>query len=117
MFKVIFYRKCNGESPVEKFLLSLDIKMRAKVLRAINLLADFGNKLREPDSKLLEDGIFELRVKLGSDIVRVLYFFCEGRIVVLTNGFVKKTQKTPENEIRMAKKYRSEYLKRSKTNE
>ena len=55
-------------------------------------------------------------VKLGSDIVRVLYFFCEGRIVVLTNGFVKKTQKTPENEIRMAKKYRSEYLKRSKTN-
>ena len=90
MFKVIFYRKCNGESPVEKFLLSLDIKMRAKVLRAINLLADFGNKLREPDSKLLEDGIFELRVKLGSDIVRVLYFFCEGRIVVLTNGFVKK---------------------------
>ena len=50
----------------------------------------------------LEDGIFELRAKSGSDISRVLYFFMIGRIIVLTNGFIKKTQKTPKNEIEKA---------------
>ena len=58
---------------------------------------------------MLDDGIFELRVKQGSDISRVLYFFVVGSKVVLTNGFVKKTQKTPANQIDLAKKYRLAY--------
>lgn len=68
--------------------------------------------LREPYSKPLEDGIFELRVKVGSDISRVLYFFFVGRRVVLTNGFIKKTQKTPSAEIERAKRYRAEFISR-----
>ena len=56
-------------------------------------------------------GIFELRAKFGSDISRVLYFFFAGRRVVLTNGFVKKTQKTPKAEIELAKQYRKDFLR------
>ena len=50
-----------------------------------------GNMLREPYSKHLDDGIFELRCKFGSDITRVLYFFYYEGKIILTNGFVKKT--------------------------
>jgi len=63
-------------------------------------------------SKHLEDGIFEIRTKFGSDITRVLYFFVIGRRIILTNGFVKKTQKTPASEIALAKQYRADYLSR-----
>lgn len=68
--------------------------------------------LREPYSKHLEDDIFELRNKVGSDITRVLYFFVIGETIVLTNGFTKKTQKTPKSEIQKAKDYWNKYLNR-----
>ena len=66
----------------------------------------------EPHIKPLGDGIFELRAKVGSDISRVLYFFIVGRRVILTNGFIKKTQKTPPAELERAKRYRADYLGR-----
>lgn len=65
-----------------------------------------------PYSKMLFDGIFELRAKQGSDITRVLYFFYIGHRIVITNGFLKKTDKTPSHQIDMAKKYRDIYLER-----
>lgn len=86
--------------------------MRAKLLVELDLLEENGPQLREPYSKHLEDGIFELRAKQGSDITRVLYFFFVGKKIVLTNGFTKKTQKTPRAEITAAKKYRAEYIER-----
>lgn len=92
-FEVIFYDKPDGSEPAKDFLLSLDVKMRAKLAFAIDLLADNGPKLREPYSKSLKDGIFELRAKAGSNISRVLYFFVIGKKVILTNGFIKKKQK------------------------
>jgi len=111
-FTVEFYRKADGSCPVEEFLLSLDHKMRAKMLMSATLLEVNGPFLREPYSKPLGDGIFEIRAQQGNDITRVLYFFFVGRRIVLTNGFVKKTQKTPASEIETAKKYRAEYLTR-----
>jgi len=98
-FEILFYDKPDGTEPVREFLDSLDVKMRAKMLRTIQLLAVNGTELREPYSKPLEDGIFELRAKVGSDISRVLYFFVIGRRVILTNGFIKKAQR-----LRQAKK-------------
>lgn len=114
-YKVIFYETENGKQPAKEFLLSLDTKMRAKMMRIIDMAAQNGPDLREPYSKPLEDGIFELRAKVGSDISRTLYFFYTGKQIVLTNGFVKKTQKTPENEKKLAKKYRADFLKRKET--
>ena len=107
--RVVFYKDDDGKEPVREFLDSLQPKMRAKMLRVIKLLADNGSKLREPFSKNLRDGIFELRAKEGSDITRVLYFFVVGDKAVLTHGFVKKTERTPPAEIERAKKYRSDY--------
>lgn len=75
MFDVIFYEGENGEKPVEIFLDSLDNKMRAKLLGLLGILSEKGNSLREPYSKHLQDGIFEIRCKFGNNITRVLYFF------------------------------------------
>jgi len=54
-------------------------------------------------------GLFEIRVEVGSDIYRVFSFFDEGKIIILINGFQKKTQKTPKKEIRMAEKLKKQY--------
>ena len=111
-FKAEFYDKPDGIKPVKEFLLKLDKKMRAKMIWTIALLEANGIDLREPYSKHLNDGIFELRAKIGSDISRVLYFFVIGKRAILTHGFVKKTDKTPPSEINKAKDYRTEYLNR-----
>lgn len=111
-FEVIFYEKENGEKPVEEFLLGLDVKMRSKMIGLLEILQERGNQLREPYSKHLEDGIFEVRCQSGSDITRILYFFYYRGNIVLTNGFVKKTQKTPRKEIELAKKRRADYVER-----
>ena len=62
--------------------------------------------------KHLDDGIFELRCKVGNNTTRVLYFFYYEGKIILTNGFVKKTQKTPSEEIRLAKERRADYIGR-----
>jgi len=91
--EIELYETIDGECPVEEFIKSLDTKMYAKVLRTIDLLEHNGNELRGPYSSHINDGIFELRIKQGSDISRVLYFFfIEGK-AVLTNGFVKKQRR------------------------
>lgn len=55
------------------------------------------------------DGLFEVRVEVGSDIYRVFSFFDDGQFIVLINGFQKKSQKTPKNEIELAIKLKKEY--------
>ena len=109
-YKVLFFEKENGIAPAEEFINSLEDKMSAKVYRLLAMISKNGPELREPYSKHLEDGIFELRAQIGSNISRVLFFFVTGHRVVLTNGFSKKTQKTPRSEIEKAKIYRKEYL-------
>jgi phage-related protein len=110
MFKIVFFEKENGDEPARTFIDSLDNKMQAKILRLIEMLSQNGFALREPYSKHLDDGIFEIRAKSGSNITRVLYFFVMGKKIVLTNGFKKKQQKTPKFELDKAKKYRLEYM-------
>lgn len=111
-FIVEFFEKDNNTCPAEEFLFSLNNKMAAKMFGIIEVLEEKGNLLREPYSKHIDDGIFEIRVKVGNDIARVMYFFYVGKKIILTNGFVKKTQKTPKTEILLAKKFRKEYLDR-----
>lgn len=111
-FEIEYFEKEDGTYPAEEFILSQDVKMRAKLFRLLELLEEKGNTLREPYSKSLDDGIFEIRAKQGSNITRVLYFFYIGNKIILTNGFIKKSQKTPPSEIDLAKKYRAEYEKR-----
>ena len=74
-FEVVFYEKENGYCPVEEFIDALDVKMRAKMVGLLEILEEKGNQLREPYSKPIDDGIFEIRCKVGNNITRVLYFF------------------------------------------
>ena len=55
-------------------------------------------------------GLFEVRVEIGSDIYRVFSFFDEGRLIILLNGFQKKSKKTPKNEIELAEKLKKQYF-------
>lgn len=113
-FKVETYVKENGDNPVKEFVSSLTEEMQSKFVHMVDLLTERGNQLREPYSEYLEDGIFELRYKNDEQAVRVLFFFYyEGRII-LTNGFIKKTRKTPRKEIKKAKDYRNDFLERQK---
>lgn len=75
---VEYYEKEDGSRPAEEFILAQNAKMRAKIFTMLEFLESKGPELREPYSKLLENGIFELRAKQGSNITRVLYFFCCG---------------------------------------
>ena len=111
-YTVEYYEKDDGSRPAEEFILSQDNKMQAKIFKNLELLEIRVNELREPFSKHIEDGIFEIRNKVGNDITRIFYFFVIGQKIILTNGFIKKTQKTPKAEIALAKKYRNDYLNR-----
>jgi len=113
VWRVVFYEKEDGRVPVEEFLRAIDSKARAKTVREIGLLREFGTELREPYSKFLQDGIFELRIRFSSDSFRVFYFFCRGRTIVLTNAFIKKTNKTPPGELRQALLSKADFERRS----
>lgn len=60
------------------------------------------------------NGLFEIRVEFGSNIYRVFCFFDKGRLIILLNGFQKKSQKTPQNEIQLAEKLMKEYFDEQK---
>ena len=112
MYTIELYETEDGKEPVAEFLDSLEPKMNAKLISLMELLGEKGPTLREPYSAPLEDGIFELRCQQGSNITRALYFFYIGKKIIVTNGFVKKRQKTPPGEILLAKSRRKEWIER-----
>ena len=69
----------------------------------------------EPAKEFLDGLDNKMRAKVSTDITRVLYFFVSGRKAILTHGFVKKTQKTPQSEIEKAENYRRDYLSTNKS--
>jgi len=82
---------------VEEFVFSLEKITIAKVLRTIDLLEKFGNKLNLPHSKKINSNIFELRIS-GQQNIRLFYIFYKNKIIILS-GFIKKTQKIPIKEL------------------
>lgn len=112
MYKVVFYETETGAEPALAFLEELDPKLKAKALGQIELLSEKGPSLRIPFSRHLEDGIFELRVTQGGFRARILYFFVVGHTIVLTHGFLKKTQRTPRREIVRAQRARKDWRRR-----
>ncbi|WP_080798517.1 type II toxin-antitoxin system RelE/ParE family toxin [Arabiibacter massiliensis] len=111
-FEVVFYRKPSGRAPMDEFLESLPPKLNAKVHRDLGSLREEAHRLREPQSKRMGNGLFELRSRQGDDIARSFYFFFSGRRIVVTNGFVKKTQKTPRRELSRALAYKADWEER-----
>lgn len=101
---------------MKEFLKSLSPKLQAKALHDIELLEEFGEALREPHVKAIKGskykGIYELRIKFASDIARVFYFIYYENHYVLLHGFLKKSLRTPKEELERAKNYRDDYIRR-----
>ena len=116
-YEIELYQKFDGTCPIAEFLNELKPKMWAKVARNIDVLAEHNINLREPLVKPMGEGIFELRTQQGNDTTRIFYFFIVGKKIILTNGFVKKTQKTPQKYIEMAIEYKNDYISRGEDNE
>ena len=113
MREVIFYRKANGDCPVADFLRSLPSKQRQKVSWVLDIVEDLQIIPRQYFKKLITtDEIWEVRIDSGSDTIRLLGFFHRGNLIVLTNGFVKKSQLTPKSEIAVAEERKREYIGR-----
>lgn len=113
-FKIIYYKKENGKSPFLDFLFDQDENMRLYILSNIDILKLRGNRACLPLSKKIDKHIYELRILHNGVYSRVLYFFFINKTIVITNGFIKKRNKTPRKEIDKANEYRNDWLRRYK---
>lgn len=111
--QIIFYKTNNDKCPVEDFLDSLDDNTVSKILAILKYVEDF-DIIPEKFFKKLTTEIYEIRIKYENNIYRILCFFHINSLVILTNGFQKKMQKTPRNEIDLALKYKNDYIRRLK---
>lgn len=109
MYRVIYYTTRRGENFLREFLFSLPEKAALKVAAQIKYLSATGPQAKYPYARILQDKIYELRVTFAHYEPRVLYFFV-GRDIVLTHGFLKKTQAVPPEEIQKAKTIRADYI-------
>lgn len=96
---VIYYNE-----RVKRDVFALPAGILADYLRLLELMQEFGADLRMPHSRAMGDGLFELRPKGREGIGRVFYCTHVGRRIVVLHSFVKKTQETPQNELRTARR-------------
>jgi phage-related protein len=103
--KIVFFK-----SYFQDFFDEQSKKVKAKIVWTFDLVEAL-QRVPETYLKHIEntDGLYEIRVQLGTDIFRIFCFFDKGQLVVLANGFQKKTQKTPKKEIELALKLKVEY--------
>lgn len=80
------------------------VDVLADYAHLVELLAEYGPNLRLPHSRAMGDGLFELRPRGRSVIGRAFYCFLVGKRVVVVHAFVKKTQQTPDKELKLARK-------------
>jgi len=94
----------------EDFLRIQPVKVQNKIFKILEII-EFQQRIPSKYLKHVEgsDGLYETKFALGSDIWRVFCFFDKGKLVILLNGFQKKSQKTPKDEIKIALKLRDEY--------
>ena len=116
--EIIFYRTQSGDCPVEEFLDSLTAKQAKKVTWVLGIVESLPIVPIQYLKKLVgTDDVWEIRVDLGNDAFRLLGFMNKGNLVILTNGFAKKSQKTPGTEIDIAEQRKRDYLSRGVNNE
>jgi phage-related protein len=113
--EVIFYKTSAGKSPIAEFLDNLSSKNAQKVAWVLNIIEEMDVVPGQYFQKMVNtDDIWEVRVRAGSDIFRLLGFFDGAKLVVLSNAFQKKTQKTPRKAIEVAEERKRDYFRRKK---
>lgn len=105
-FEIVFYQDEEGNNPIEEFLLDLNKSNKLLVAKTRQGIEKLRSKFyhREPLSKHIESHLWELRIKAGTDILRIIYTFEKGQIIILLHVFIKKKQKTPLGELETARK-------------
>ena len=111
-WRIMFCDEMEEACPVTEFINGCEPKHQVKVLRLLSLLEEKGPILPRPYADLLRDGIHELRFKLSRDNVRVLYFFCYQKFIVLYTAFYKNKPRVSEKEIQKVIQYRNRFLKK-----
>ena len=101
-YKIKFYVEVGGESPVAEYIDNLSVKEQAKVLKYIEFLREHKGVLDEPYSKHIKGKIRELRVDFSNKRHRIFYFTFINKNIILLHAFLKKTEKTPTREIKIA---------------
>lgn len=113
MKAIAFYRTASGNCPVEDHLDSLTDAQVTKVTWVLKLIREIDHVPSKYFKKLVNtDDIWEVRIDVGKNTFRLLGFFFEKELIILTNSFQKKSQKTPKKEIELAEKRKKEYLSR-----
>jgi len=105
MYQIVYY----DYEEFLVFLKGLPPKLAVKITDTLELVGDGYDVLKHPLSKHLEAGIYELRIKQASDIARVFYFYDEGRMIIITNAYLKKANKTDKRELSRARMRKKEY--------
>jgi phage-related protein len=115
MRTIEFYRTANGRCPVEEFLDSLSDQHVQKITWVLRLVERIDMAPPQYFKKLVgTEEIWEIRAQFGGNSYRLLGFFDGATLIILTNGFSKKDQKTPAREIELAEQRRIDYLQRSR---
>ena len=113
MKEIIFYKTESNNSPIEDFMDSLNEKQICKVLWVLKLIKELTVIPKQYFKKLSNsDDIWEVRIIFGGNIFRLLCFYEDESLIVLTNGIKKKTQKIPKQEIKLAEQRKKDWLKR-----
>ena len=111
-WKIKFYKTKDGKNYVKEFIESKSVSNQSKITAWLKLLREHGNTLVRPYADYLDDGIYELRIKLSGNQIRILYFFCFKDCIILTHAFMKNTDKVDPREINKSKKLRDDFLSR-----
>lgn len=109
MYELELYVDERGRCPGREFLNEAQVKVRAKIVKWLEMLEKEGPDLPRPYADAISGKIRELRVSFGSHEYRFLYFFF-GKRIVITHGFLKKTQKIPCEEIQRASRCMKRFL-------
>jgi phage-related protein len=116
MKTISFYRTASGKCPVRNHLDTLTDVQATKVAWVLKLIREIDQVPSKYFKKLVNaNDIWEVRIDVGKDTFRLLGFFNDQEIIILTNSFQKKSQKTPTKEIRLAENRKKEYLSRRQT--
>ena len=102
MYQIIYYWTRRGDIPVKEFISLLQDRTRWKIKSALDYLAEQGPFLRRPYADKVRGPIYELRIHLGSDQLRILYAFIFRKEIILLHIFRKKTNALPLKEIELA---------------
>lgn len=99
------------------FYKTLDTKTRKKINYVFGLIM-YQDTISDKFLKYMQgtDGLYKIRIRSGNNIYRIFCCFDEGKLIVLFNGFQKKTQKTPKKEIERAEQLKTAYFETKKTN-